>query len=209
MLDRFNLNQKNVQPLGNQKEKHISKQSILRLQGKENECTTAINRDVMDLTSILLRQTQKGTLCSEQICSHIFRKNIYKNVHSITIHRIKIWNQPNVCQHQNRLNKPCYIHATKYYIIMILNKLLLDCCCCSIAKSCLTLCDPMGCSTLGFPVLHYLCFLRFMSIESVMLSNHLILCLPFLLLPLVFPRIRVFSSELALLVIMKKLLLDI
>ena len=39
--------------------------------------------------------------------------------------------------------------------------------------------------------------LRFMSIESVMLSNHLILCLP-LLLPSIFPSIRVFSNELAL-----------
>ena len=28
--------------------------------------------------------------------------------------------------------------------------------CCSVAKSCLTLCDPMNCSTPGFPVLHYL-----------------------------------------------------
>ena len=37
--------------------------------------------------------------------------------------------------------------------------------------------------------------LRFMSIELVMLSNHLILCCPFLLLPLVFCSIRVFSSE--------------
>ena len=30
------------------------------------------------------------------------------------------------------------------------------CCCCSAAKSCPTLCNPMDCSTLGFPVLHYL-----------------------------------------------------
>ena len=37
-----------------------------------------------------------------------------------------------------------------------------------------------------------------MSIESVMPSNHLILCHPLLLLPSIFPRIRVFSSELAL-----------
>jgi len=43
-----------------------------------------------------------------------------------------------------------------------------------------------------------LCLLRFISIESVMLSNHLILCHPFLLLPLIFPSIRVFSSELTL-----------
>ena len=40
--------------------------------------------------------------------------------------------------------------------------------------------------------------LRVMSIESVMPSNNLILCHPFLLLPTIFPSIRVFSSELAL-----------
>ena len=40
-------------------------------------------------------------------------------------------------------------------------------------------------------------FVRFMSIESVMLSNHLILCHPLLLLPSILPRIRVFSNELA------------
>ena len=37
--------------------------------------------------------------------------------------------------------------------------------------------------------------LRFTSIEAVMLSNHLILCHPLLLLPLIFPSIRVFSNE--------------
>ena len=37
--------------------------------------------------------------------------------------------------------------------------------------------------------------LKFLSIASVMLSNHLILCCPLLLLPLVFPSIRVFSSD--------------
>ena len=36
---------------------------------------------------------------------------------------------------------------------------------------------------------------KLMSIESVMPSNHLILCCPLLLLPSVFPNIRVFSSE--------------
>ena len=40
--------------------------------------------------------------------------------------------------------------------------------------------------------------LRFMFIESVMLSNHFVLCFPLLLLPSVFPSITVFSSELAL-----------
>ena len=54
-------------------------------------------------------------------------------------------------------------------------------------------------STSGSCVLHYLwSLLRFMSIESVILSKHNILCHPFLLLPCNLPIIRVFSSELAL-----------
>ena len=40
--------------------------------------------------------------------------------------------------------------------------------------------------------------LKFLSIESMMLSNHLILCLPLLLLPSIFPSIRVFTNDLAL-----------
>ena len=40
--------------------------------------------------------------------------------------------------------------------------------------------------------------LRLMSIELVMQSNHLILCLPLLLLPSIFPSIRVFANESAL-----------
>ena len=52
--------------------------------------------------------------------------------------------------------------------------------CCSVAKSCLTPCYPVDCSTLGFTVLQYLPeLLKLMSIESVMPSNHLILCYPF------------------------------
>ena len=67
----------------------------------------------------------------------------------------------------------------------------------SVAQSCPTLCDPMDCSTPGLPVHHQLPEFTqtHMSIESVMPSNHLILFRPLLLLPSVFPRIRVFSSE--------------
>ena len=73
------------------------------------------------------------------------------------------------------------------------------CCCCSITKSRLTLCDLMDCSTLGFPILRYLPeFVQFMNIESVIPSNHLILCRPLLLCLSIFPSIRVFFNELAL-----------
>ena len=54
----------------------------------------------------------------------------------------------------------------------------------------------MDCSTPGLPVHHQLMsLLKFMFIESVMPSNHLILCRPLLLPPSIFPNIRVFSNE--------------
>ena len=72
-------------------------------------------------------------------------------------------------------------------------------CCVAVVQLCLTLCDPMDCSTPGFSVLHPLLeLLKFISIELVMPSNHLVLCCPLLLLPSIFPSIRVFSNELAL-----------
>ena len=76
----------------------------------------------------------------------------------------------------------------------------MGCCCCSVTQSCPSLCDPMNCSTPGFPVLHLIfqSLLKLRSIESVMPSNSLVLCCPLLLLPSIFPSIRVFSNELAL-----------
>ena len=57
-------------------------------------------------------------------------------------------------------------------------------------------CDPMNYSTPGLPVQHQLLeFTQLMSTESVMPSNRLFLCRPLLLLPLIFPSIRVFSNE--------------
>ena len=60
----------------------------------------------------------------------------------------------------------------------------------------MSLCIPMNCSMPGCFVLYYLRdLLKFMFIESMILSNHLILYQPLLLLPSVFPSIRVFSNE--------------
>ena len=69
------------------------------------------------------------------------------------------------------------------------------CCCCSVTQSCPTLCDPKDCSTPCLPVTTSQSLLKLMSVESVMPSNHLILCRPLLVLPSVFPSIRVFSNE--------------
>ena len=69
----------------------------------------------------------------------------------------------------------------------------------SVAQSCLTPCYPMHCSTPGLPVYHQMLeSTQTMPIESVMPSNHLILCCHFLLLPSIFPSIRIFSNESAL-----------
>ena len=63
----------------------------------------------------------------------------------------------------------------------------------SVAQSCPTLCDPMNQSTPGLPVHHHqlLEFTQTHCIKSVMLSSHLILCCPLLLLSPIPPSIRV------------------
>ena len=69
----------------------------------------------------------------------------------------------------------------------------------SVAQSCPTLCDTMNHSMPGLPVHHQLPeFTQTHTTESVIPSNHLILCRPLLLLPSIFLNIRVFSNESAL-----------
>ena len=60
----------------------------------------------------------------------------------------------------------------------------------SVAQSCPGLCNPMDCNMPG-PTVHH----QLLAIESVMPSNRLILCHPLLLLPSIFPSIRIFSNE--------------
>ena len=65
----------------------------------------------------------------------------------------------------------------------------------SVAQLCLTLCDPMDCSTPGLPVHHQL--LEFTQIHVHRIGDaiqHLIPCHPLLLLPSIFPSIRVFYN---------------
>ena len=65
-----------------------------------------------------------------------------------------------------------------------------------VTQSCSALCDPMDTAcqaSLSFTI--YWSLLKLMSIESVMPSNHLVLCHPLLLLPSIFPSIGDFSKE--------------
>jgi len=69
----------------------------------------------------------------------------------------------------------------------------------SVAQLYPTLCDPMNCSTQhSLSIINSWSLPKPMSIESVMPSNHLILCCSLLLLPSIFPNITVFSNESAL-----------
>ena len=61
---------------------------------------------------------------------------------------------------------------------------------------CPTLCDPMTAAhQASLSITNSRSLLKFISIESVMTSNHLILCRPFLLPPSIFPSIRIFYNE--------------
>ena len=83
------------------------------------------------------------------------------------------------------MRKYCLLHSMHFNV----------CCCSSVIKSCPTLCDPMDRSMQSFTISWSL--LKLMSIKSMMPSNHLFLCFPFLLLLSIFPSIKVFSNELA------------
>ena len=85
-----------------------------------------------------------------------------------------------------------HLVGTATTIIPVLLKLQFS----SVAQSCLTLCDPMNCSTPGLPsITNSWSSLKLMSIESVMPSSHLMFCRPLLLLPSIFPSIRGFSNQ--------------
>ena len=69
----------------------------------------------------------------------------------------------------------------------------------SVAQSYPTLCNPITAAhQASLSITNSQSLPKLMSIESVIPSNHLILCRPILLLPSIFPSIRVFSNESAL-----------
>ena len=69
----------------------------------------------------------------------------------------------------------------------------------SVTQSCPTLCNPwIAARQASLSITNSQSLLKLMSFESVMPSSHLILCRPLLLLPSIFPSIRVFLNELVL-----------
>ena len=78
--------------------------------------------------------------------------------------------------HLETYSHRCDIHSSIHLVV------------CSVAKLRLTLCDPTDSSTPGFPVPRLL-------LEFAQVHVHLNLCWPLLLLPSIFPSIKVFSNE--------------
>ena len=108
---------------------------------------------------------------------------------------LKLWISN--CKYEifSKLKKKMYAFHFMTYTQLTLKSFIV---CYSVAKLCLSLGDPMDCSTPGFPVFHLVEF-KFMSMEWVMPSNHLTLCCSLLLLLSIFLSIRIFTNESALL----------
>ena len=96
---------------------------------------------------------------------------------------------------QTRASWKLSAHSTCWWILFFSPRIIMASCCCSVAQSCPTLCDPMDCSTPGFPVLHHLPELAQTHVHGVGDAICLILCHPLLFLPSIFPSIRVFSAS--------------
>ena len=94
-------------------------------------------------------------------------------------------------------NKELFAHPYNYWPRGVIYWVTITVyCCCSVAKSylCFVALWTIACrAPLSYTVSWSL--LKFMSIESVMLFNHSILCCPILIFPSLFPSIRVFSNK--------------
>ena len=138
---------------------------------------------------MLSRVRRKGTLSHcwwEYRLVQTLGKTIWRFLKKIK-NRTTIWSSNSTPEYMHKENEntdlKIYIHPNVHQYS-------------SATQSCLTLCDPMDCSTPGFSVHHQLPeMFKLMSIKSVMPSNHLILCHPFLLPRSIFPSIRVCSNE--------------
>ena len=118
----------------------------------------------------------------------------YFNQNSVSEIRFSTGAQRPSFQHHSWELKPFCVPVSCFYFISFFKKVILFSSVPSLSR--VRLCDPMDCSTPGFPVHHHSqSLLKLMTIESVMPSNHLTLCHPLPLLLSVFPSIRVFSNE--------------
>ena len=86
----------------------------------------------------------------------------HRDLHTLTLAHLLIWSHTTPLPHYtHECPKLPLLHCLPYnpickFCIVLTTIRYFSICCCSVTKSCPTLCDPMNCSTPGFPVLHYL-----------------------------------------------------
>ena len=127
------------------------------------------------------------------VCDHIFFIHSSVSVHLGGLHILAVVNSATV-------NTQVHI-SFKLVFSFSLDKSpveLLDCSVQSLSRVRLFVTPWTAARQASLSITNSRSLLKFMSIESVMPSSHLILCRPLLLLPSVFPSIRVFSKESAL-----------
>ena len=90
------------------------------------------------------------------------------------------------------LFSPLYAFLTSTYNVTLYLPVMFS----SVSQSCATLCYPWTAARQApLSIINSWSLLKLMSVDSVMPSNHLIICHPLFLLPSIFPRFRVFSNE--------------
>ena len=121
------------------------------------------------------------------------------NIEYLFIYLDLLWFILSVCYSFLHID-PVHIFLFTWCLKIFFNLLFLClcCCCCSVTKSCLTLCDSKNCSMPGFSVLYYLPEFSQSHVHGVSDAIPPSHSLSLLLLPSIFPSIRVFSNELAL-----------
>ena len=141
-------------------------------------------------------------------CSPSFLVNCDQNKTTLTTYPWPATKQPAMKRKANTILLACFtlnswdtsqmVGSHYSYMLWSFSMIWNNFCCCSVAKSYLTLHDPKtaACQA-SLSLITSWSLPKFMFIASVMPSKHLILCRPLLLLPSIFPSLRVFSNELA------------
>ena len=144
--------------------------------GKESTCSSG---DAGDLGSIPGWERSPGGGHGNQLQYAYLENPIDRGAWGATVHGVaKSWTRLKQCMHEIL----CF--SSVQFSRSVVSRLF--------ATPCTTACQA------SLSITNSQTLLRLISIESVMPSNHLILCYPLLLLPSIFPSIRVFSNESAL-----------
>ena len=122
----------------------------------------------------------------------VFKENAKERIHSFTQFTQELLSTHYIQGRCETLQ--CYLEACLDLDVISFIKQLVQFS--SVAQSCLTFVSSWTAARQAFlSITNSQSSPNLMSAESVMPSSHLILCHPFLLLPLIFPSIRVFSNE--------------